>query len=56
MKRGVELRLNTRLEAATGEEAVLVGVRTDSDQDACLHRSQLPHPLMGGAGPAKRPR
>jgi len=25
MKRGVELRLNTRLEAATGEEAVLVG-------------------------------
>ena len=46
MKRGVEIRLNTRLEAATGEEAVLVGGERVSTRTLVSTVPSSPHPLM----------
>jgi NADH dehydrogenase len=46
MKRGVELRLNTRLEAATGEEAVLVGGERIPTRTLVSTVPSSPHPLM----------
>lgn len=48
MKRGVELRLNTRLEAATGEEAVLAGGEKIPTRTLVSTVPSSPHPIVEG--------
>src|SRR5206468_6305138 len=45
-KRGVEIRLNTRLEAATGEEAVLAGGERIPTRTLVSTVPSSPHPLI----------
>ena len=47
-KRGVELRLKTRLEAATGEEAVLVGGEKIMTRTLVSTVPSSPHPIIEG--------
>ena len=47
-KRGVELRLNTRLEAATGEAAVLAGGEKITTRTLVSTVPSFPHPLVDG--------
>jgi NADH dehydrogenase len=48
MKRGVELRLNTRLEAATGEEAVIEGGERIPTRTLVSTVPSSPHPIIEG--------
>jgi NADH dehydrogenase len=47
-KRGVELRLNTRLEAATGEEAVIAGGERIPTRTLVSTVPSSPHPIIEG--------
>ncbi|HWP41980.1 MAG TPA: cyclic nucleotide-binding domain-containing protein, partial [Blastocatellia bacterium] len=47
-KRGVELRLNTRLEAATGEEAIIAGGERLPTRTLVSTVPSSPHPLIEG--------
>src|SRR5262249_26564109 len=47
-KRGVELRLKTRLEAATGEEAVLAGGEKIMTRTLVSTVPSSPHPIIDG--------
>ena len=48
MKRGVEIRLNTRLEAATGEEAILAGGEKIPTRTLVSTVPSSPHPIIDG--------
>ena len=48
MKRGVELRLNTRLEAATGEEAILAGGEKIPTRTLVSTVPSSSHPIIDG--------
>lgn len=48
MKRGVEIRLNTRLEAATGEEAILTGGYKIATRTLVSTVPSSPHPIIDG--------
>jgi len=48
MKRGVEIRLNTRLEAATGEEAILAGGERIPTRTLVSTVPSSPHPIIDG--------
>jgi NADH:quinone reductase (non-electrogenic) len=48
MKRGVEIRLNTRLEAATGEEAILAGGEKIPTRTLVSTVPSSPHPILDG--------
>ncbi|HZM87033.1 MAG TPA: FAD-dependent oxidoreductase [Blastocatellia bacterium] len=48
MKRGVEVRLNTKLEAATGEEAILAGGEKIGTRTLVSTVPSSPHPIIDG--------
>jgi len=48
MKRGVEIRFNTRLEAATGEEAILAGGERIPTRTLVSTVPSSPHPIIDG--------
>ncbi|HSB09367.1 MAG TPA: FAD-dependent oxidoreductase [Blastocatellia bacterium] len=48
MKRGVEIRLNARLEAATGEEAILAGGEKIPTRTLVSTVPSSPHPIIDG--------
>ncbi len=49
MKRGVEIRLNTRLDAATGEEAILKGGEKIPTRTLVSTVPSSPHPIIEGS-------
>src|SRR6185436_2072771 len=48
MNRGVEVRLNTKLEAATGEEAILAGGEKIGTRTLVSTVPSSPHPIIDG--------
>ncbi len=53
-RRGVEIRLGTRLASATGNAALLAGGEADPDPDPGLHGSRLPPPPDREPSPSRR--